>query len=196
MSHLIQVEMDDDDGVRQRLSDDDIRAFMVLLATAGNETVTKLLATVFHELWRNPEQRTAVLRAGALRERDRGDAALRPAFAVPGSRHHTRDDAARVTIPAARESAADQRRNRSRRAPIRRSRPLRRASRDRRSSRLRLRPPSLHRRMAGAPRVADRVEEFLRRWPRYEVPEDGVERMHSSNVRGLSGLVIEPVAPR
>ena len=36
------------------------------------------------------------------------------------------------------------------------------------------------------------IEEFLRRWPRYEAPADGVERMHSSNVRGLAGLVIEP----
>jgi cytochrome P450 len=35
------------------------------------------------------------------------------------------------------------------------------------------------------------LEEFLRRWPDYGVPADGIERMHSSNVRGLSGLVIE-----
>ena len=35
-------------------------------------------------------------------------------------------------------------------------------------------------------------EELLRRFPVYEVPADGVERMHSSNVRGLSGLVLEP----
>jgi cytochrome P450 len=35
------------------------------------------------------------------------------------------------------------------------------------------------------------LEEFLRRWPEYGVSADGVERMHSSNVRGLSGLAIE-----
>ena len=35
------------------------------------------------------------------------------------------------------------------------------------------------------------IEEFLRRWPEYEIPADGVERMHSSNVRGFSGLTIE-----
>jgi cytochrome P450 len=40
------------------------------------------------------------------------------------------------------------------------------------------------------------IEEFLRRWPDYEVPPDGIERMHSSNVRGLAGLVIEPARPR
>jgi cytochrome P450 len=35
------------------------------------------------------------------------------------------------------------------------------------------------------------VQEFLRRWPEYEIPADGAVRMHSSNVRGFSGLVIE-----
>ncbi len=35
------------------------------------------------------------------------------------------------------------------------------------------------------------LEEFLRRWQDYRVPEEGIERMHSSNVRGFSGLVVE-----
>jgi cytochrome P450 len=35
------------------------------------------------------------------------------------------------------------------------------------------------------------LQEFLRRFPTWEVPEDGIERMHSSNVRGFSGLVLE-----
>jgi cytochrome P450 len=35
------------------------------------------------------------------------------------------------------------------------------------------------------------LEEFHRRWPAYETPDDGVVRMHSSNVRGLSGLRVE-----
>ena len=56
MTRLVEVELDED-GVRSRLSDDDIRMFFSLLATAGNETVTKLLATAFHELWKHPEQR-------------------------------------------------------------------------------------------------------------------------------------------
>jgi cytochrome P450 len=56
MTRLVEVELDED-GVRTRLEDDDIRMFFSLLATAGNETVTKLLATAFHELWKSPEQR-------------------------------------------------------------------------------------------------------------------------------------------
>ena len=39
------------------------------------------------------------------------------------------------------------------------------------------------------------IEEVLKRFPDYEVPADGIERMHSSNVRGLSGLILAP-APR
>ena len=35
------------------------------------------------------------------------------------------------------------------------------------------------------------IAEFLKRIPEYEVPEDSVERMHSSNVRGFSGLTLE-----
>jgi cytochrome P450 len=35
------------------------------------------------------------------------------------------------------------------------------------------------------------IEELLRRFPDYETPDDGIERMHSSNVRGLSGLRME-----
>jgi cytochrome P450 len=35
------------------------------------------------------------------------------------------------------------------------------------------------------------LEEFLLRFPDYEIPPDGIERMHSSNVRGFSGLLIE-----
>ncbi len=34
------------------------------------------------------------------------------------------------------------------------------------------------------------LEEFFRRFGEYEVPEEGIERMHSSNVRGFSGLVL------
>jgi len=34
------------------------------------------------------------------------------------------------------------------------------------------------------------LEEFLARFPVYQVDESGIERMHSSNVRGLSALPI------
>ena len=40
------------------------------------------------------------------------------------------------------------------------------------------------------------IEELLARFPRYEIPTGGIERMHPSNVRGLSGLVLEPARVR
>jgi cytochrome P450 len=57
LTDLVQVEVADDDGVLSRLTDEEIRSFFILLATAGNETVTKLLATAFYELAQHPDQR-------------------------------------------------------------------------------------------------------------------------------------------
>lgn len=41
----------------EKLSDDDIIAFMFLMVVAGNETTTKLLANAWFWAWRNPDQR-------------------------------------------------------------------------------------------------------------------------------------------
>ena len=38
----------------------------MLLATAGNETVTKLLATAYYELWRHPDERALLVADPAL----------------------------------------------------------------------------------------------------------------------------------
>lgn len=61
LTRLTQVEIEHEEGGVARLSDDDIRQFLSLLGTAGNETVTKLLATAFHELWRNPDERRVLV---------------------------------------------------------------------------------------------------------------------------------------
>lgn len=197
MTQLTQVEMDDDDGVRQRLSDEDLRSFLILLATAGNETVTKLLATIFHELWRNPAQRELLvqdpaLSANAVEETLRFD----PPSQYQG-RVTTRDVSLHgVAIPAGSKvlliNGATGRDERQFPEPDRFD-----VKRDI-DGHLGF---GFGRHLcigAWLARLESRigVEEFLRRWPRYEIPEDGVERMHSSNVRGLAGLVIEPVAAR
>ena len=41
----------------EKLTDDDIIAFMFLMVVAGNETTTKLLANAWFWAWRNPDQR-------------------------------------------------------------------------------------------------------------------------------------------
>ncbi len=45
----------------QRMSDEEITAFLFLMVVAGNETTTKLLGNAVHHLARNPEQAAAVL---------------------------------------------------------------------------------------------------------------------------------------
>jgi cytochrome P450 len=193
MTRLAQVEIEDDDGERARLSDDDIRAFLILLATAGNETVTKLLATAFYELWRNPDQRRILvadsgLIPNAVEETLRFD---------PPSQYQGRVTTSEVVLHG--------------RAIPRHARVLLVNGASGRDERRFPDPDRFDVRReidmhlgfgygrhiclgASLARMETRIglEEFLRRWPEYEIPADGVERMHSSNVRGLAGLAIEP----
>jgi cytochrome P450 len=194
MTLLTQVEWQDEDGSTARLSDADMRSFLMLLATAGNETVTKLLATAYFELWRNPDERARVIADPKL-ARNAVEELLR--FDPPSQyqgRVTTRDVTLHgVVIPKHSRvlliNGATGRDERKFRDPDR---------------------FDVHREIdvhlglgygrhlclgASLARLESRVaiEELLRRFPDYDVPADGVERMHSSNVRGLSGLVLEPV---
>ena len=192
MTRLVEVELDED-GVRTRLEDDDIRMFFSLLATAGNETVTKLLATTFHELWKNPEQRRILVDdpsviPNAVEETLRFD---------PPSQYQGRVTTCEVSLHEAAipkgaklllingASGRDERKF---------------VDPDRYDVR---REIDFHLGFgygrhvclgAFLARMESKIalEEFLRRFPDYEIPADGVERMHSSNVRGFSGLTVEP----
>jgi cytochrome P450 len=194
MTLLTEVEWEDEDGSIARLSDSDIRSFLMLLATAGNETVTKLLATAFYELWRNPDERALLVDDPAL-ARNAVEELLRY---DPPSQYQGRVAARDVslhgqTIPKHSRvlliNGATGRDERKFRDP------------DRFDVR---REIDLHLGLgygrhvclgASLARLESRIaiEELLARFPVYEVPADGIERMHSSNVRGLSGLVLVPV---
>ena len=192
MTRLVEVELDED-GVRSRLDDDDIRSFFSLLATAGNETVTKLLATAFHELWKHPEQRRILVAEpgvipNAVEETLRFD---------PPSQYQGRVTTREVrihgeTIPAGAKvlliNGASGRDERTFADPDRFD--------VRREIDFHLGFGYGRHVCLGAflARMESKIalEEFLARFPDYEIPADGVERMHSSNVRGFSGLVIEP----
>jgi cytochrome P450 len=193
ITRLTQAEIRDDDGQMRRLSDDDIRAFILLLATAGNETVTKLLATVFHELSRNPDERSRLNREpdlvpGAVEEALRFD---------PPSQYQGRITTREVEVHGVRIPE--------------RSRVLLLNGASGRDER-RFSDPDrfdVGREIdfhlgfgygrhiclgASLARLESRIgiQEFLRRWPEYGVPEDGTRRMHSSNVRGFARLEIVP----
>ena len=188
MTLLIEAEVDG-----ERLADDEITGFFNLLATAGNETVTKLLASAFYWLDRFPEQRRRLyqdpaLAPGAVEEFLRFD----PPSQYQG-RTLTRDlELHGRTLPKGAKvmlvngaSGRDERRFPD-------------------PDRLDLsREIEFHLGFgygrhvclgAFLARTESRIafEEFFRRWREYGVPEDGIERMHSSNVRGFAGLVLEP----
>jgi cytochrome P450 len=196
MTRLVQVDAVDEEGRTVRLTDPEIRGFLLLLATAGNETVTKFLATAYLELWRHPDERRALLADPALipsaveetlrydpPSQYQGRVALRDAT-LHGE---TIPQGAKVLLI----NGASGRDERKFRDP------------DRYDVR---REIDLHLGLgygrhlclgASLARLESRIgiEELLRRFPDYEVPADGIERMHSSNVRGLAGLVLEPAGP-
>jgi len=194
MTDLVQVEVEDEDGALQRLTDEEIRSFFILLATAGNETVTKLLATACFELANHPDQRRILVTdpqwtANAVEETLRFD---------PPSQYQGRVTTREITLHGTRipehgrvllvngATGRDERRFEDPdRYDVRRSFDLHLGFGYGRHFCL----------GASLARLESKIglEEFLRRWPDYEVPADGIERMHSSNVRGFAGLVVEPV---
>ena len=191
MTLLTQAEVQDEEG-SHRLSDEEIRSFFNLLATAGNETVTKLLATIYHLLFQHPDQRKRLREEPGLIP-NAVDETLR--FDPPSQyqgRMLTRDATIRgVTVPKDAKflilNAASGRDERKYPDP------------DRWDVTRRFdvhlnfgygRHICLGKNLALLEsRIA--TEEFLKRFPDYDVPGDGVTRMHSSNVRGLSGLRLE-----
>lgn len=194
MTRLTEVEVEED-GVRSKLSDNDIRAFILLLATAGNETVTKLLATAFHELARNPDQRRILVGdptwiPNAVEETLRfdppsqyqGRITLRPVavhgVAIPAG--------ARVLLINGATGRDERKFERPDDYDVRRTIDFHLGFGHGRHFCLGASLARLESRIA--------IEELLSRFPDYEVPAAGVERMHSSNVRGLSGLILEPTA--
>jgi cytochrome P450 len=190
LTRLLEVEVEDERGERARLGDDDVRMFFVLLATAGNETVLKLLATALHELWRRPDQRCVLTReprfiANAVEETLRFD----PPSQYQG-RVTTRDvEIHGATIPkGARVALLNGASGRDERKFARPD-----EYDVRREIDLHLgfgygRHVCLGAHLA---RMESRIglAEFLARYPEYEVTR--TERMHSSNVRGFKSVRVE-----
>ena len=191
LSALIAAEIVGEDGGRERLSRYEIKTFANLLATAGNETVTKLLATAIYWLWRYPDQRSLLvadpaLLPGAVEETLRFD---------PPSHYQGRTLTAEVelhgcTLPVGARvmliNGATGRDHRRFEDPdeykVTRKVEMHLAL-----------GYGIHSCLGAAlARLESRIAlgEFLSRYPDYSIDEAGVEWMHSSNVRGLSGLAV------
>jgi cytochrome P450 len=187
ISRLIEVEVERGDSDITRLDDDDIAGFAALLGGAGAETVTKLVANAVVLFARNPRQWQKVLDdpariPGAVEEvlRFWPPSQYQGRYSVRESRYSG------VTVPAGHPTIL-----------VTGS-----ATRDERfydwADVFDIdRPPSLalgfgygiHSCLGAAlARMESRIaiEELARRWPRYEVDEDGCRRVHMSNVAGYS----------
>jgi cytochrome P450 len=175
MTRLTQVELIDEQGRSQSLKDHDIKMFVVLLATAGNETVTKLLAGMYLDLWLNPDERSRLLTDSSLTA-NAVEEGLR--YESPSQEVVLHD----TNIPAGSRvlliNAAANRDERKFPDPDRFD-----VGRE----------IDLHLGLgygrhvclgASLARMESRIgiEELLARFPDYQIPVDGIERMHSSNV--------------
>ena len=190
MTALVQAELPDANGGSSTLSDEEILGFCILLAVAGNETVTKILGNGIYWLWKNPDQRAALaqdasLVPGAVEELLRYD---------PPSHYQGRVTMKDVawygqTVP---EGARVLLLTGS-------------TGRDEREFPDQPEKFDIHRRIerhlgfghsrhiclgANLARLESKIaiEELLRRFPRYEIDIDRAERVHSSNVRGYAKL--------
>lgn len=66
MSELIHNEFEDETGVIRRLTQDEVRNLVGMLATAGNETTNKLIGWAGKLLAEHPDQRRAILKDRSL----------------------------------------------------------------------------------------------------------------------------------
>jgi len=191
MTLLTEAEVYEN-GVRHRLSDQEITAFFNLLATAGNETVTKFLASAYYWLGENPDERRALvddpsLSRGAVEETLRYD----PPSQYQG-RVVTRDvEVEGVTVPEGARLLIIN--GASGRDPRKFEDPERFDVRRESDMHLGLGYGQHICLGASLARLESRIalEEFLARIPEYSVDPAGMRRMHSSNVRGFSGLRLD-----
>jgi cytochrome P450 len=186
ISALVRIEISGDEGP-ERLSDGEIIAFCLLLGVAGNETTAKMIATGMVVLDAFPDERARIksdptLWPKAVEELLRFD---------PPSHYQGRVSTTTLTyyeqdIPEGSivlliNGAA----NRDPRAFVQpdqfvADRPIERQLAFGHGIHFCLGAPLARQET----RIA--LEEVLRRFPEYEVDRDGIERFHSTNVRGLS----------
>jgi cytochrome P450 len=197
MTALTQAELRNEQGELERLSDVEIQSFFNLLATAGNETVTKFLATAFYWLARNPAERRRLMDGpglipSAVEETLRYD---------PPSHYQGRTLKEDVELHG-RKLPAGARVLLINGATGRDGRRFPDPDRYDVGRRIDLHLGFGHGQHiclgASLARLESRIalEEFFRRFGEYEVPEEGIERMHSSNVRGFAGLELVFGGPR
>jgi len=181
---LIAAELDG-----ERLDDEDIIAFLFLMIIAGNETTTKLLGNALYWLWKHPDQQRKVMQNEALvpgwvEETLRFD----PSSQLLGRTACCDIECHGRSIPeGARVALLIGSANRDER--YWKDPDVYDVERDTKGS-LAFGQGTHFCLGASLARLEAVVslQELRRRLPRYEVCETGIERVHSSNVRGFARL--------
>jgi len=195
LSELTQVEVDRGDGVTTGLTDVEIAGFASLLGGAGAETVTKLVGNAVVLFARHPEQWAKVLAdpttiPAAVEEvlRYHPPSQYQGRYAVRDSERHG------VTIPAGHPlllvTGAATRDPRAYDHPDR-------FDIDRPASLSLAFGYGIHSCLGAAlARMESRIaiEELARRWPRYDIDESGLRRVHMANVAGYANVPVRVTA--
>lgn len=190
VSALCQVETESPTGRGvDRLSDDEITAFLFLMVVAGNETTTKLLAHAWYWGWVNPDERAKAF-ADPTRIPDWAEETLRfDTSSQMLARVTTTDiDLHGVTIPAGDRVLLLA--GSANRDPRHFSDPDR-YDIDRDTSGIASFGVGRHFCLgASLARLEARIvlEELVKRVADYEIDTDGARRVHSVNVRGFESL--------
>ena len=191
LSRLLEAEVIGDDGEPTRLTDDEVLGFCQLIGSAGTETVTKLLANAAVLFQRNPDQWQKVLDdpatiPGAVEETLRywAPSQYQGRFSHQDSEWHG------VTLPAGQPvflitgAANRDPREYDRPDEFDIDRPI--------GLTLGL-GHGIHSCLGAAlARLESRmaIEEWARRFPRYEVDDAGCARVNMSNVAGYSEVPV------
>jgi cytochrome P450 len=176
----------------KRLCDEEVTGFLFLMIIAGNETTTKMLGNALYWLWRNPNQRDLVAADPSLISRwveetlryDNSTQALKRTLTTDLDLHGVRmHDGDKVMLLIGSANRDEEVFPQADRFDIMRDT----------TSMLSFGHGTHFCLGASLARLEGRVvlEEMWPRMPDFEVLPDGIERVHSVNVRGFARLPVE-----
>lgn len=187
MSELVQAELEQSDGTTRRLSDSELHAFFILISAAGNETVARLLGWTATLLARNPGERAKLVERPGLIPNGVEEILRYEAPSPVQGRWVTREveyygtvvpKDSKITLLTASANRDEREFEEPDRLDV-----------SRRIDRHLSLGFGIHFCLgASLARLEGRValEETLRRFPSWEIIEDGLEMVHTSTVRGYA----------
>jgi len=184
---LMEAEVDG-----ERLGDEEVAGFLFLMIIAGNETTTKMLGNAIYWLWRNPDQRDLVTADPSLMPRwveetlryDNSTQALKRTLTTDLELHGVRmHDGDKVMLLVGSANRDERVFPQADRFDIMRDT----------TGMLSFGHGTHFCLGASLARLEGKValEEMWPRMPDFEVLPDGIERVHSVNVRGFARLPVE-----